>query len=585
MAQFSSTFLDELISRTDLVEIIARHVELKPSGANMMGLCPFHHEKSPSFSVSVDKQMYYCFGCGKGGNAYRFLMDHDGYPFPEAVEYLAHKAGMAIPASRTVNPKEETRKKNGLDLLNQVAGIFSRTLQSDEGALARQYFEKRKLPATIIQRYQLGFAPAGYGFMQRCFGSEPKTLKQLESIGVLVHNERGYADRFRGRVMFPIRNKKGSVVGFGGRIMGDEQPKYLNSPETEFYHKSDLLYGLPEHRESIRKHKMLVIVEGYMDVLVMAAFDLPYALAPLGTAITEQQLQNILRLHDSPVFCFDGDRAGRQAAWRALERMLPILKSEHSPKFLYLPDGEDPDSLLQQEGSKAFENRLQSEAKPILETWLSGLKNIAGDGAEGRARMAKKAEQMLANMTDDYLRQAWQGEVEKVSGVELKHQKRTKFAPRTGQQFASKTQRPLTVPQLKNDRFMASLLQKPSRFDSLPEEAFHFFIDSNPIYPIYTRAFSLAGDEENTTKNIAAQLMQEFPDNPNIARWVNLPTVEDDEFQMLLNDMYITYLEGRLGLPGNLSVRMKLTGELAALKKQQDQFKQNVANLISNGGN
>jgi len=580
MAQFSSTFLDELISRTDLVEIIARHVELKPSGANMMGLCPFHHEKSPSFSVSVDKQMYYCFGCGKGGNAYRFLMEHDGYPFPEAVEFLAHKVGMPIPISRAINPQQEAKKKKGLDLLQQVAGVFARTLSSDEGKQASLYVEERKLPEHIIQKYQLGFAPAGYGFMQRCFGSESQMLQQLESIGVLIRNERGFADRFRGRVIFPIRNKQGHVVGFGGRIIGEGEPKYLNSPETDFYHKSDLLYAYSEHRESIRKHKMLVVVEGYMDVLAMAAFDLPYALAPLGTAITEPQLRSILRLHESPIFCFDGDKAGRQAAWRAIERMLPILKAEYSPSFLYLPDGEDPDTLLQKEGTVAFEKRLKNDAKPLLDTWIKGLKNIAGDGVEGRARMAKKADQMLLKMTDDYLRQAWQSEIEKVSGVALQQQKTKKLLPQIRQRFREKSQYSLTVTPIKHDRFMAALLQKPMRFLDLPEDAFHFFIDTDPTFPIYSRAFSLTGIEDNTELDIAAQLMREFPDNQNIARWVNLSLVEDDEFQMLLIDMHITYLDGLRGRSEGLTIIMQLNQELEALRNQQTKLHNEYKNNL-----
>jgi len=569
MAQFSSTFLDELLSRTDLIEVIGRHVDLKQSGSNMMGLCPFHNEKSPSFSVSVDKQMYYCFGCGKGGNAYRFLMEHDGYPFPEAVELLAQKVGMPIPAAQAVNPQEEARKKQGLGLLNQVAEIFSRTLQSDEGKQALAYVHGRKLPLSIVQRYQLGFAPAGYGFMQRCFGNDDKMLHQLEAIGVLVHNERGFADRFRGRVVFPIRNKQGHVVGFGGRILGDGEPKYLNSPETSFYHKSDLLYGYSEHREYIRKRKMLVVVEGYMDVLAMAAFDLPYAVAPLGTAITEPQLLMILRLHPSPVFCFDGDKAGRQAAWRAIERMLPILKAEHTPRFLYLPDGEDPDTLLNKEGTTLFEQRLENQAKPILDTWLKGMQNLAGEGADGRARLAKKADVMLGKMGDDYLRQAWQGEAEKISGVVLQHQKQPIFMPQPRRESRRKPQQSLSVSPLKHDRFMASLLQKPARFHHLPEDAFYFFVDNNSIERIYTRAFSLTGEDERTNLDIAAQLMREFPDDQNIARWVNLKPVENDEFQMLLVDMHISYLTGLLNRSEGLVVKISLKKELEALKTQQ----------------
>ncbi len=572
MAQFSSAFLDELLARTDLVEIISRHVDLKRSGANLVGLCPFHHEKTPSFSVSVDKQMYYCFGCGKGGNAYRFLMEHDGYPFPEAVEFLAQKAGMPIPDSKPVNPADAARKQYGLALLDKVAGVFTRTLHSDEGKQALDYLAQRNLPPALIQKYQLGYAPAGYGFMRRCFGEDAKTLRGLEAIGVLIQNERGYADRFRHRVMFPIRDNQGRIVGFGGRILGDGEPKYLNSPETEFYHKSHLLYGYAEHRESVRKHKALVVVEGYMDVLAMAAFGLDYAVAPLGTAITESQLRMIFRLYESPVFCFDGDKAGRQAAWRAIERMLPILKPEYTPKFLYLPEGEDPDTLLQKEGKDAFEQRLDQDAKPALDTWLAGLKNIAGDGASGRARMAKKAEQMLSTMSDDYLRQAWQGEIEKVSQIQLHGSKNRQSSSYPRQRFAAKRQHVLSVSPLKHDLFMASLLQKPSRFATLPEDAFHFFVDTHPIYPIYTRAFSLAGDDKNTNNDIAAQLMREFPDNQDIARWVNLPTVEDDEFQKLLIDMHMSYLNDLLGRAEGLTVKMRINDELKALRNQLRQL-------------
>lgn len=576
MAQFSSTFLDEILARTDLVELIARHVDLKPSGSNMMGLCPFHHEKTPSFSVSMDKQIYYCFGCGKGGNAYRYLMEHDGHTFPEAVEMLANRAGIAMPTRRAVNPHEEAKEKAGLALLQQVSDIFHRTLSSHQGEKAMDYFKQRQLPITIINRYQLGFAPAGYGFMQQCFGADQQAIEQLERVGVLIKNERGYADRFRDRVIFPIRNAKGQVVGFGGRVFGEGEPKYLNSPETDFYHKSDLLYGLSEHRDAIRKDKTLVVVEGYMDVLAMAGFDLPYGLAPLGTAITAQQLQMILRLHHAPIFCFDGDRAGKQAAWRAIERMLPILKAEHSPKFLYLPDGADPDSMLQDEGKEAFSHRLHQDSRPILETWIKGLKNIGGDGAEGRARMAKKADQMLSQMTDPYLKQAWQSEVEKASGVAMVAQKSTNFTPLPRATMRTKTQRPPMVTPMKHDQFMSAILQKPKRIRELPEDGFEFFIDSDPYQSLYTRAFSLAGDEDNTL-NIAAQLMREFPDNQDIARWVNLPTVEDDEFQMLLLDMHISYLHGLRSRAEGLSVIIKLNDELKALREQQSQLKINTA--------
>ncbi|MDQ6966590.1 MAG: DNA primase, partial [Mariprofundaceae bacterium] len=358
MAHFPTEFLDEVLARTDIVELIARHVQLKKSGNNFMGLCPFHHEKSPSFSVSADKQLFYCFGCGKGGGAFQFLTEHDGYSFPEAVEYLAEKAGLEVPQSREVDSGEQERKKRALALLEKGADLFARALMSAEGKAGLDYFQRRKLPPAIISRYRLGYAPPGYGFMEKMFGRETRQLAQLEAVGLMFKGDRGYVDRFRARVMFPITDRRGQVVGYGGRILDQGEPKYLNSPETAFFHKSDLLYGYFEHRDEIRSRKLLVVVEGYMDVLAMAAHGLPVGLAPLGTAIGERQVREILRLNPEPVFCFDGDRAGRQAAWRALEKMRPVLVAEHGPRFLYLPEGEDPDSLLQREGEDAFAQRL-----------------------------------------------------------------------------------------------------------------------------------------------------------------------------------------------------------------------------------
>ena len=347
MANFPPPFLDEVLSRTDIIEIIARHVELKKSGSNMMGLCPFHNEKSPSFSVSPDKQLYYCFGCGKGGGAFQFLMDHDGYAFPEAVEYLAEKAGLEVPQTTRADPDEQARHRQAQDMLSKASDAFARSLRSESGSGARAYLKQRGLPEEIVRDYGLGYVPPGYGFMQKVFGEDKRTLTQLEAVGLLFKGERGYGDRFRDRLMFTIRDRRGHVVGFGGRVLGEGEPKYLNSPETAWFHKSDLLYGFSEHRDVIRKEKQLLIVEGYMDVLALAASGLKIGLAPLGTAIGERQIREIFRLHEAPVFCFDGDRAGRQAAWRALERMLPLLKAELTPQFLYLPDGEDPDSVVE----------------------------------------------------------------------------------------------------------------------------------------------------------------------------------------------------------------------------------------------
>jgi len=564
MSNFTPSFLDQVLARTDLVELIARHVELKKSGSNMMGLCPFHHEKSPSFSVSADKQLYYCFGCGKGGGAFQFLMEHDGYSFPEAVEYLAEKAGLEIPQESASKPDDNKRRERALQWLSKVSEVYVRQLFAESGEMARTYLKRRKLPESIVRKYMLGYAPAGYGFMQRCFGEDVRVLAGLEAVGVTVKGDRGYIDRFRNRLMFPIRDRRGKVVGFGGRILADEQTaKYLNSPETDYFHKSDLLYGLSEHRDEIRKRKMLLGVEGYMDVLALAAHDLPIALAPLGTAIGENQLREIFRLHDQPVFCFDGDRAGRQAAWRALERMLPILKSEFAPRFLYLPEGEDPDSLVDKEGGDAFSHRILNDAQPVLQTWLTGLRNLAGKGADGRARMAKKAEAMLVSMTDDYLRQAWRQEAEKATRITLTH---NETGGRRYDRTVSVKKRPVNIVQ---ESFMVGLMQKPERLYDLPDDLKRINLDEEGLDRLYRRALDSIRSCGASEFNLIQQLKYEFPDDIYLAKWMNQAAVSDDEFASLIMDMQVAILKRDLTFEKDLSRNLKMQAALAELQKRQ----------------
>ncbi len=565
MAHFPPAFLDEVVARSDIVDIIARHVELKKSGSNLMGLCPFHHEKSPSFSVSPDKQLYYCFGCGQGGGAFQFLMEHDGYSFPEAVEYLAEKAGLEVPQDSERSPVDEARQKHAYDMLGRASHAMSRALDDEQGAKARAYLEQRGMPADIIRDYGLGYTPFGYGFMNKVFGNDARTNAQLEAVGLLFKGDHGYGDRFRDRLMFTIRDRRGRVVGFGGRVLGEGEPKYLNSPETDWFHKSDLLYGYSEHRDSIRKARQLVVVEGYMDVLGMAAHGLRIGLAPLGTAIGEGQIREIFRLCDSPVFSFDGDRAGRQAAWRALERMMPLLKSELTPRFLYLPEGEDPDSLLKAEGADAFQHRLDEDSTPVLETWLKGLKLLAGQGADGRARMAKKADTMLATMTDGYLRQAWRQEVEHATGITLQQARRRMSA----NPDASPDQKPPELNAIE-ERFMASLIQRPERIGHLPDLADSFFIDNAFISPLYSRAFSMKAEAEDDNTDIARQLAQEFPDSQTmISRWVNQATVQNIEFKSLLLDMEANDIRRRIKRGLSLAESIPAQTRLREIKKEQ----------------
>lgn len=316
-----------------------------------------------------------------------------------------------------------------------------------------------------------------------------------------------------------------------------------------------------------------------MDVLALAAHGIPYAVAPLGTAIGERQIIEILRLHESPVFCFDGDRAGRQAAWRALERMLPVLKAEYSPRFLYLPEGEDPDSLLAKEGNAAFGERIRSEARPVLETWLQGLRNLAGSGADGRARMAKKADAMLATMKDDYLKQAWRQEAENATGIGLKS-----AAPARGSAAAPQVRergRQVRRPKnMKAEEFVGALIQKPSRIRQLPDGADHFLLDEPGLDRIYTRAFLLATSEECTDTEIARRLTLEFGDDERVSRWVNQEPVSEQMFEILATDMHIAYLQrlqkdAKIGNQG-LEERSRIISTIAGLKQKARELKEQL---------
>jgi len=385
MTHFSEQFLQRVLERSDIVELISRHVDLKKAGGNLMGLCPFHHEKTPSFSVSPDKQLYHCFGCGKGGGAFQFLMDYDDLAFPEAVETLAEKAGLDVPRN-TMVPEERRKDESSRNLLSQTVDLFHQELHSSNAARARHYLQARGLPEKIWQDYLLGYAPEGYGFLQRSL--DHSCLTDLEAIGLLFKGERGYGDRFRGRIMFPIRDRRGRFAGFGGRLIDKGEPKYLNSPETAFFHKSELLYGYHENREHIRKLAHLLVVEGYMDVLMLAAFDLPFAVAPLGTAIGESQIKAILRLNPSPIFCFDGDRAGRRASWRALECMMPIMTADHTPQFMFLPEGESGRKWSRGPGADGQTCRpdAQRNGRPLFASGLAtGCRTSNRDFAKNQA--------------------------------------------------------------------------------------------------------------------------------------------------------------------------------------------------------
>ena len=418
------SFIQELIARTDVVEVVGRYVQLKKGGANYMGLCPFHGEKSPSFSVSPSKQFFHCFGCGKNGNAIGFLMEHSGMNFVEAVKDLAQSYGMQVPEDEA-DPQERQRAAQQRqrqatlnDVLEKAGEAYRKQLKTSPRAI--DYLKGRGLSGDIAKAFGLGYAPEGWRSLASVFADYQDPL--LVESGLLISNtedggeEKRY-DRFRDRIMFPIRNVKGECIGFGGRVMGDGTPKYLNSPETPVFSKGRELYGLFEARTALREAGYVLVTEGYMDVVALAQSGFANAVATLGTACTADHVQKLFRFTDAVVFSFDGDAAGRRAARKALDGALPYASDVRNVKFLFLPAEHDPDSYIREHGSEAFA-RLVSDATPLSRF----LVDVARDGcdidsAEGRALLASQARPLWLALPDGVLKTQLLGEFADLVGI------------------------------------------------------------------------------------------------------------------------------------------------------------------------
>jgi len=417
-------FIQELLARTDAVEVVGRYVQLKKGGANYMGLCPFHGEKSPSFTVSPSKQFFHCFGCGKNGNAIGFLMEHAGMNFVEAVKDLAQAYGLQVPEDdsdpleRQRAQQQRQRQATLNDVLEKAGDSFRKHLKSAPQAVA--YLKSRGLSGEIAKQFGLGYAPDGWRNLASVFADYQDPLL-VESGLVIANAEEGEEekryDRFRDRIMFPIRNVKGECIGFGGRVMGEGTPKYLNSPETPVFSKGRELYGLYEARTALREAGYVLVTEGYMDVVALAQLGFPHAVATLGTACTTDHVQKLFRFTDSVVFSFDGDAAGRRAARKALDGALPFATDVRNVKFLFLPAEHDPDSFVRTHGSEAFA-RLVSDATPLSRFLLE----VAREGcdidlAEGRALLAAQAKPLWLAMPDGVLKTQLLGEIADLVGI------------------------------------------------------------------------------------------------------------------------------------------------------------------------
>ena len=412
------SFIQELLARADVVDIVGRYVPLKKGGANFMGLCPFHSEKSPSFTVSPSKQFYHCFGCGKNGNAIGFMMDHVGMSFVEAVHDLAQQYGLQVPQD-DVSPQERERaaqqrqKQTSLsDVLEKAGEAYRRLLKDSPRAVA--YFKQRGVSGEVARAFGLGYAPEGWRSLASVFPDYTEPLLVEAGLVILNQEEGGEEkryDRFRDRVMFPIRNVKGECIGFGGRVLGDGTPKYLNSPETPVFSKGRELYGLFEARAALREQGYALVTEGYMDVVALAQLGFPNAVATLGTACTAEHVQKLFRFTDAVVFSFDGDGAGRRAARKALDAALPHANDTRSVKFLFLPPEHDPDSFIRANGQQAFAEYV-NQAVPLSQFLL----DAASEGcelssAEGRAKMSSHAKPLWSALPDGALKRQLLGEL------------------------------------------------------------------------------------------------------------------------------------------------------------------------------
>lgn len=420
MTTIPRDFIELLLSRTEIVDLIDGRVTLrKKSGNNYFACCPFHNEKSPSFSVSQNKQFYYCFGCGAHGNAIDFLMQFDRMSFPEAVESLANTAGMEVPRSATTRSPEKTANQQSLyELLDQVSKYYQTQLKQEQRAI--DYFKNRGVSGVVAKDFGLGFAPAGWDHVLQELGQTPQLKQQLFDTGMLIKkDDGGYYDRFRDRVMFPIHDRRGRVIGFGGRILDKGEPKYLNSPETPIFQKGHELYGLYQALQANRQLTRAIIVEGYMDVIALFQYGITYAVATLGTATSAHHLQRLFRYTSELVFCFDGDTAGRTAAWRALQVTLPLMRDGLQVRFMFLPEGEDPDSLVRKEGKEAFEQRMM-KASPLADFFFHSIAQQADTSTtDGRARFVKLATDMLKQIPEGIFQQMMWDELAKRARIDV----------------------------------------------------------------------------------------------------------------------------------------------------------------------
>ena len=466
------SFIDDLLARLDIVDIIDARVKLKKKGKNYSACCPFHNEKTPSFSVSQEKQFYHCFGCGVHGNAIDFIMEFERLEFVEAIEELASFLGLDVPREQrsgeiSTAPRANTEQKRNLyDLMGGISQFYRSQLKIAANKPAIEYLKNRGLSGEIVQKFGIGYVADEWDLVRKNFGQQKEAQDMLVTGGMLIENDKGNRyDRFRGRVMFPIRDRRGRVIGFGGRVLEDGTPKYLNSPETPIFHKGKELYGLYEVLQAYREPPQVLVVEGYMDVVALAQYGVDYSVASLGTSTTGDHVQMLFRQTSTVVCCYDGDRAGKEAAWRALENALEYLKTGNTLKFLFLPDGEDPDSYIREHGKAAFEQLVQN-ATPLSTYLFDNLIEIHKlnlGTTEGKSALRAHASSLINKIPDSYFQELLEKLLDERTGFDNQLRRARVH-----------TQNPTPQPHKELKRtpmreVIALLIQNPSYADMVPD--------------------------------------------------------------------------------------------------------------------
>ncbi|WDE08129.1 DNA primase [Thalassomonas viridans] len=573
----SRQFIDDLLARTDIVELIDARVPLKKAGKNYQACCPFHTEKSPSFTVSQDKQFYHCFGCGEHGNAISFLMEFDRLEFVDAIEELASLNNMEVvreqsnqsPAEQRKQQQAHQQKQGDYELLEQISKFYRQQLKvAADKDTAIDYLKGRGLSGEIVQRFGIGYISDAWDGMMKVFGNSRQVSQQLVDLGMAIQGDKNRPyDRFRGRIMFPIRDKRGRVIGFGGRVLADGTPKYLNSPETRIYHKGQELYGLYEAKQANKQLQRLVVVEGYMDVVALAQHGVDYAVASLGTSTTAEQLQTLFRTVKEVICCYDGDRAGRDAAWRAMENALPLVRDGYSLKFVFLPDGEDPDSLVREQGQEAFEQILET-ATPLSKFLFEHLlASVDMNSLEGRSALVDSFQPFLQKMPDSILKDSIINELANNFGTGSE-QLQAKLSKNVGQE--NKARQVQKQPKVTPVRLaIALLLEHPHIVKALPDPSILQQLNV-PGIPLLCKLVDLC--LQNPEIN-SAQLLEYFRDTEQgtqlnkLMCWqhhIEAEAAEDvflDSIEKLLN----TFVEQRT----EVLLQKARTGQMTQVEKQE----------------